>query len=202
MTYLYVMGTLAADSVASTDDEFAAVKSSLSGIPGGGNAMLGAALSLANTVTNALLDGKRRRAISRAVKESNDEIAPITEGLGNALLAYEEQLRREKAMMRESYDFALAGHIKFSAAGGGAAGAHDPFLALANGRDLEAETQIINAKIKASEAYREVLAGIRKGHQELYNEAQQGFSQKNVVRVALKYAPAIQSNYDELAKAF
>ena len=202
MTYLYVMGTLAADEVASTDDEFGSVKSSLSGIPGGANPILGAALNLANTLTNAILDGKRRRAIRRAVTSGNGDIAAIADGLSNGLLVYEEQLRREKAMMQEAYAFALAAHKKFNAGAGAGADAYDPFLALSNGRNLEAEVQVINAKIKASEAYREVLSGIKRGHQELYAEAQQGFSQKNVVRIALKYAPAIQSNYDELAKVF
>ena len=54
----------------------------------------------------------------------------------------------------------------------------------------------------AAEGYQGVLANIKQGHRELNQEAQNKFNAKNVVRIALKYAPAIQSNFDDLAKAF
>jgi hypothetical protein len=185
MTYFYVMGQLAADDVANADDEFKGAKDALSGVAG-----FNTALNIGNTITNILLDSARRKGIKKAVINTNTDIGALTDSLSNAMDNYIAQLNAEKSRLIEVYDFAVAQHLS------------EPLIIIPNSINLDNEIQNINTKIKAAEAYKEVLAGIKKGHQDLYAEAQRGFNQKQVVKIALQYAPAIQSNFDELAKAF
>jgi len=199
ITYLYVMGQLAADDIATTDDEFTAVRGAISGIPNGDNPILAAALGLSNTIANMLLDGKRRSAIKAAVLKSNEDIGKLSDELTKALEIYIEKLKNEKNALKGVYEFALAEYQSSLPNNGNS---NDPFLVLSKQDSVEADFQKVNSKIKAAQAYQKVLSGIKKGHQELYEEAQKGFDLKNAVRIALKYTPSIQSNYNDLAKAF
>lgn len=79
---------------------------------------------------------------------------------------------------------------------------YDALQVLNSNAALETEIKNIDAKIGAAEAYKEVLSSIQQGHQDLYVEANKGFKKKEAIRIALKYAPSIQKNYDEIIKVF
>ena len=220
VTYFYVMGTLAADEVANTDDEFSLIKAEVATLSGG-DPLFAAALGIANTLTNILVDAKRRKAIKEAIIDSNGNVTAVTSQLSTALDGYATELENEREELILMYDEALgfskqlnrerccqnrADNCK------NANGTNNPnvcvfeftdALALLSSRDaIEANVQQINTKITAARAYQKVLLGIRNGHNELFQEAQRGFNTKQAVRIALKYAPSIQSNFDELSAAF
>jgi hypothetical protein len=220
MTYLYVMGTLAADDVANTDSQFTTIKGHVSTLSGS-DPIFSAAFGIANTITNILLDSKRRKGIKNAILDSNGNVTTVTIKLSEALDGYIIELEREREDLILMYAEALAVKNEFNRElccqnradrCKNAEGSDNPnvcvfrfndALALLSSRSLvETEAQSINAKIKAAKAYQKVLMEIRDGHNELFLEAQRGFNDKQAIKIALKYAPAIQDNFDELVAAF
>lgn len=208
MTYLYVMGQLAGDNVANTDKEFKAAKDALEGLPGGGDPIVGAALSIANTITNIFMDVQRQKAIKKAVLENEKHIGAVTGGLSRYLTTYISQLENERGAAISMYEFALAGHIEFNSARTLKTPTQDPPIqydalnVVAATSQLELEVAKLNGRIKGAKAFQKVLQDITEGHTELYAEAQRGFNKKQAVRIALKYAPSIQTSYDDIVKAF
>ncbi len=196
MTYLYVMGQLAGDNVASADKQFEDVKTALEGLPGTSPPEMSAALSIANTITNIFLDAQRQKAIKKGLLESDASVGIVTDGLTKYLTAYVTRLESERDSLKGMYDFALRHQTTASAASASA------LLVVASSANLGAEVQRINAKIKAAKAYQKALAGVRDGHRELFQLAGRGFNKKAALQIALKYGPAIQENYDEIVKAF
>lgn len=212
MTYLYIMGQLAGDNVANTDKEFKDAKSALEGIPGGGDAFVGAALTVANTITNIFMDIQRQKAIKKAVLENEKHIGEVTRGLSRYLDTYITQLENERTAAKLMYEFALAEHIEFNSARAikpvpmmtpmpDPPIQFDALAVVAGTGQLETEIGKLNSRIKAAKAFQKVLQEITEGHTELYAEAQRGFNKKRAVQIALKYAPSIQSSYDEIVKA-
>jgi hypothetical protein len=220
VTYFYVMGTLAADDIANTDDEFGAIKGHVATLSGS-DPFYAAVLGVANTITNILADAKRRKGIKRAILDSNGSVTAVTTGLSNALDEYTTGLEREREELILMYQEALNTSKVFDRekccqnradncrTEGGANNPNvcvfeftDALAMLTSRNTVEAEVQQINTKITAARAYQKVLLGVRNGHNELFQEAQKGFDTKQAVRIALKYAPAIQTNFDELSAAF
>lgn len=220
VTYLYVMGTLAADDVANTDSQFAVIKGHVTTLTGS-DPIYSAALGVANTITNILLDAKRRKGIKKAILVSNGDVTTITTKLSDALDGYITELERENDELRLMYEEALstsnaynremccqnrADNCKTPS------GSDNPnvcvfrfsnALAMLSSRNaVETNAQDINSKITAAKAYQKILIEIRNGHNELFQSAQKGFDDKEAVKIALKYAPAIQDNFAELFAAF
>lgn len=220
MTYLYVMGTLAADDVANTDSQFDAIKGHVSTLSSG-DPYFQAVLGIANTITNILLDAKRRKGIKNAIIDSNGNITTVTLGLSNALDTYITGLEREKEELILMYTEGLAINKEYNremccqnradkcknANGSNNLSVcvfefNDALAMLSSRSAVETDAQTINTKINAAKAYQKILKEIRDGHNELFQEAQKGFNEKQAIKIALKYAPAIQDNFDELFAAF
>ncbi|MGE3466527.1 MAG: hypothetical protein AB7J13_06300 [Pyrinomonadaceae bacterium] len=196
MTYLYVMGQLAGDSVASTDKQFEEFRTALEGLPGNRPPEISAALSIANTITNILIDAQRQKAIKKALRETDESVEALTEGLARYLTVYVTRLENEREEIKRMFAFA---HRHQMAAPNPSANA---LLVVSSSAKLDADVQRINSKINAAKAYQKALSGIRDGHRELYDLAGRGFNKKVALQIALKYGPAIQENYEEIVKAF
>lgn len=220
MTYFYVMGTLAADDVANTDSQFGAIKGHVSTLSGG-DPYFQAVLGIANTITNTMLDAKRRKGIRRAIIEGNGNITAVTLGLSKALDTQIAGLTREKEELILMYKEGLAINKEYNremccqnradkcknANGSNNSSVcafefNDALAMLSSRSAVETNVQTIDTKINAAKAYQNILKEILDGHNELFQEAQKGFNEKQAIKIALKYAPAIQDNFDELVAAF
>jgi hypothetical protein len=202
MTYLYVMGQLAGDGLTNTDEEFTALRGAIAEIPGGDNAIVAPAINLANTITNIILESKRQKALKEIISRNNGNVTTLILELSKSLDIYLERLDREKNRLKEMHETANNLHISLYRTTDETKPKFDALQILSGGSSLEDKIQKINEKISAAKAYKEILSSIQKGHQELYVEANRGFNKKNAVRIALKYAPSIQTNYDEIIKIF
>lgn len=202
MTYLYVMGRLAGDDVASADKQFKEMKDALDGLPGTSPPEFTAALSIANTITNILLESQRQKAIKKAILASDADVKTVTEGISDYLKVYIERLERERDDgIKRAYRAALNHHEAFNASFGGSPRS-DALTVMTGTVQIEAAVQTLNTRIRAAKAYQKVLADVRDGHHELFVEAERGFNRKAAIRIALKYGPSIEENFEELKKAF
>jgi hypothetical protein len=202
MSYLYVMGQLAGDDIANADAGFKAAKNSIASLPRGSDPIIAPTLNIANTITNILMDAERQKAIKKVLIQNNGDVRSLTAKLSKALITYIVWLEKEKAALTNMYNFALANHQSFNRQIQVKPIPSDALLVLSASANLEIEVQKINAKIRAAKAYQNLLTNIKDGHRELYEEALYGFNKKVAVRIALKYAPAIQANFDDINKAF
>ncbi len=163
--------------------------------------MVGAALAIGNTITNLILDAKRRKAIDKTVRASNRDVGIVADRLAFWLDIYIDMLGREKKSLSTMYAFGLSRHHSLVRGVKGSAST-DPLVGILATRSLTNEVLVLSAKIKAANAYKDALSKIKAGHQELFDQAQKGLDNKTILQIAEKYAPAIQADYEALNKAF
>ncbi len=145
--------------------------------------MVGAALSVANTITNIFMDIQRQKAIKKALVENEKHIGDVTRGLSRYLDTYIKRLENERGAARSMYEFALARHVEFNSArvvklvppippAPEPPIQFDALAVLTGTNQFETELSKLNGKMNAARAYQKVLQEVTEGHTELFAEAQ------------------------------
>jgi hypothetical protein len=145
-----------------------------------------AVASLAKKLTDAALNGYRRKELAGLIGSTNDDVQVLTHALKTIVdTDYKRELSLEREGAQEYYQSALK---KYET--------NEPLAAIAVRRELQEADATVNGKEQAADAYGKIMDDIATGHQKLYESRGKWTTQSLINDVG----PIIKDLYESTQK--